>query len=237
MVQTITPVAGPASNPLRPYRSTRITKGRVTQQQIYDLWEGNAPSWQANYWERLDGTLHHLLGGTRFIPPDEFLEGVEGREHMVVVFPQKITTPLKIINLLGNKRPRTQRYAVGLSMTAAGVATDVDTWTNACLESEVDGRELVNYRELVGRCFLEGAVVVKCLSTDAHWRVVPSWIDIIDEEEYEDLSSRRRRRYKPEEDVLLEEDDADELEAGWSREAVRLNRGGAKRYVHVDRDG
>jgi hypothetical protein len=237
MQQTITSVAGPGANPLRPYRATRIRRERVTQQQIYDLWEGNAPSWQANYWERLDDTLHHLLGGTRFILPDEFLEGVEGREHMVVIFPQKITTPLKIINLLGNKRPRTQRYAVGLTMTASGVATDVDTWTNACLESDIDGRPLVNYRELVGRCFLEGAVVVKCLSSDAHWRVVPSWLDIIDEQEYGDLSPRRRRRYKPEEDVLLSDDEIQEIESGWSREAGRLNRYGSKRYVHVDREG
>ena len=39
---------------------------------------------------------------------------------MGVIFPQKITTPLKIINLLGNKRPKAMRYAVGLSMTAEG---------------------------------------------------------------------------------------------------------------------
>ena len=62
--------------------------------------DASYPAWQANYWARLDDTLHHLLGGTRFILPDEFLEGVEGREHMVVIFPQKITTPLKIVNLL-----------------------------------------------------------------------------------------------------------------------------------------
>jgi hypothetical protein len=127
--QTITQIEGPEASPLTPYRPSRIRGGRVTQQQILDLWEGNVDAWATNYWERLDDTLHHLLGGTRFILPDEFLEGVEGRENMVVIFPQKITTPLKIINLLGNKRPKAMRYAVGLSMTAEGVSTDVETWS------------------------------------------------------------------------------------------------------------
>ena len=76
MAQTITSVEGPAANPLSPYRPTRIRPGRVTQQQISELWEGNSPAWAANYWERLDDVLHHLLGGTRFILPDEFLDGV-----------------------------------------------------------------------------------------------------------------------------------------------------------------
>jgi len=237
MAQTITPIAGPGSSPLQPYRATRIRRGRVIQQQIYDLWEGNAPSWEAHYWTRLDDVEHHLLGGTRFILPDEFLEGVEGREHMVVIFPQKVTTPLKIINLLGNKRPKTQRYAVGLSMAAQGVATDVDTWTNAVMESDIDGRPLVNYPELVGRCLIEGAVVVKCLSSDAHWRVVPTWLDLIDQEEYDDLSSRRKRRYKPEADVVFSDEELDDSEPGWSAEARRLNRTGPERYVRVDKEG
>ena len=127
MAQTITSVEGPASNPLSPYRPTRIRPGRVTQQQISELWEGNSPAWAANYWERLDDVLHHLLGGTRFILPDEFLDGVEGREHMVVIFPQKITTPLKIVNLLGNHRPKTIQYAIELSISHEAMATDTET--------------------------------------------------------------------------------------------------------------
>lgn len=237
MVQTITPVEGPASNSLRPYRATRIRGERVSQQQVFDLWEANYPAWQANYWERLDDTLHHLLGGTRFILPDEFLENVEGREHMVVIFPQKITTPLKIINLLGNRRPKAMRYAVGLSMADQAMSTDVETWLNAVLEADIDGAPLLNYREMVGRCLIEGAVVVKCLSSDAHWRQSPTWLDVIDEEEYEELSPRKKRRFKPEEDVLMSDDELDEIESGWTSQAKRLNRRGAKRYVHVDRDG
>lgn len=237
MAQTITSVEGPAANPLSPYRPTRIRPGRVTQQQISELWEGNSPAWAANYWERLDDVLHHLLGGTRFILPDEFLDGVEGREHMVVIFPQKITTPLKIVNLLGNRRPKAMRYAVGLSMSHEAMATDAETWLNAVLEHDIDGRPLVNYRELVGRCLIEGAVVIKCLSSDAHWRQSPTWLDLIDEEEYEDLSPRKKRRYRDEQDVLFSDGEIDEIEGGWTTEAKRENRYGAKRYVRVDKDG
>lgn len=237
--QTITPIEGPASGPLYPYRPRRIRGGRVTQQQISDLWEGNYPSWQANYWDRLDDTLHHLMGGTRFILPDEFLENVEGREHMVVIFPQKITTPLKIVNLLGNKRPKAMRYAAGLSMTSEAMSTDVETWLNAVLEHDVDGSPLLPYRELVGRNLIEGAVVVKCLSSDGHWRQSPSWLDILDEEEYGDLSPRRKRRYRDVEEVFAsDEEEDDELESvAWTAEAKRLNRYGAKRFVRIDKDG
>jgi hypothetical protein len=237
--QTITAVEGPASGGLYPYRPRRIRGGRVTQQQIADLWEGNYQPWATNYWERLDDTLHHLLGGTRFILPDEFLENVEGREHMVVIFPQKITTPLKIINLLGNNRPQVMRYAAGLSMTQEAMSTDVETWINAVLEHDIDGRPLLNYRELVGRNLIEGAVVVKCLSTDAHWRSSVSWLDILDEEEYMDLTPRKKRRYKEVMEVFeTDEEEDDELEAVvWTSEGRRRNREGPKRYVRVDRDG
>lgn len=237
--QTITPVEGPESGSLYPYRPRRIRGGRVTQQQISDLWEGNYPAWQANYWARLDDTLHHLLGGTRFILPDEFLENVEGRENMVVIFPQKITTPLKICNLLGNKRPKAMRYAAGLSMQSEAMSTDVETWLNAVLEHDIDGRPLLNYRELVGRNLLEGAVVVKCLSSDAHWRQSPTWLDILDEEEYEDLPPRRKRRYRDVQDVFLDDDEEDEeLErVAWTAEGRRAAREGPRRYVRIDRDG
>lgn len=237
--QTITAVEGPGSSPLYPYRPRRIQGGRVTQGQIAELWEGNCPAWQANYWDRLDDTLHHLLGGTRFILPDEFLENVEGREHMVVIFPQKITTPLKICNLLGNKRPKAMRYAAGLSMTQEAMSTDVETWLNAVLEHDIDGRPLLNYRELVGRNLLEGAVVVKCLSSDAHWRQSPTWLDILDEEEYEDLSPRRKRRYRDVEDVFLsdEEEDSELEQVAWTPEGRRAARSGPRRYVRVDKEG
>ena len=174
---------------------------------------------------------------TRFILPDDFLWGVDGRQHMVVIFPQKITTPLKVINLLGNRRPKAMRYAVGLNLTAGGISTDVETWLNAVLEHDVDGRPLVNYRELVGRLLLEGAVVVKCISSDAHWRKSLTWLDLIEEEEYLDLPPRKQRRYLPEEEVDMTDEETDEAEKGWSRDSIRQRRTRPPRYVRVDRDG
>lgn len=235
--QTITSIEGPTAGPLQPYRPVRIQQGRVSQQQILDLWSGNVDAWQSNYWERLDDTLHHLLGGTRFILPDEFLENVDGREHMVVIFPQKITTPLKIINLLGNRRPKAMRYAVGLSMTQQGISTDVETWLNAVLEHDVDGRPLVNYRELVGRNLIEGAVVVKCLSSDGHWRKSLTWLDLLDEEEYHDLRPRAKRHYRPESEIDFEDDELEDIDRGWTRGGKKQARSGPERYVRVDKDG
>jgi hypothetical protein len=234
---SVTAPIGGSTQGIQPYRPTRIKPGRVLQQQILDLWDNNEAPWAANYWARLDDSLHHLLGGTRFILPDDFLAGVDGRQHMVVIFPQKITTPLKVINLLGNRRPKAMRYAVGLNMSADGISTDVETWLNAVLEHDVDGRPLVNYRELVGRTLLEGAVVVKCISSDAHWRKSLTWLDMIEEEEYMDLPPRKQRRYRAEEEVEFLDDEEEEVERGWSRDSRKANRDRPPRYVRVDKDG
>lgn len=219
-------------------RLRRLRPGRVVGQSIVDLWDNNkAAGWEAYYWKDVDDSLHHLLGGTRFILPDAFLPGVEGRENMVVVFPQKTTTVLKIINLIGNKQPKAMRYAMGLNYRSEGMATDVETWLNAVLEFDIDGRPLVPYREISGRMTIEGAVVVKALSTDAHWRKSPSWLDSIDEDEYMDLSDRKRRRYRPEKDVALTDDELDDEERGWSSDSRRSRDRQGGRYMRVDRDG
>lgn len=237
-------VEGPATSALNPSgdvdqfgrKKRRIVAGkRQSGQLILDLWQSNEQDWQANYWSKIDESVFHLMGGSRFILPDNFLPNLQDkRGYMVVIFPQKITTPLKILSLIGNKRCKVMRYAVGISMPAEAVSTDVETWTQAVIDHDVDGRPLVNYPEIAGRLLLEGAVVVKALSSDAHWRKSITWLDMIDQEEYDDLPKSKRRRYRPEDQVkdLDDDDDADDL--SWTRDARRTKQA---RYVRVDKEG
>jgi len=218
----------------------RIRPGRVTGPQLWELYENNKGDWESEFglWTQIDKSLVHLLGGTEFILPDNFLNGVVGRESMIVVFPQKRTTPLKICALLANKRPKAQRYAVGLGLTAEEVSTDVETWLEAVLEYDVDGRPLVPYYDIAGRALLEGAVVVKVLSSDAHWRKSLTWLDTLDEEEYDDLSKRKRRRYVPEADLEMDDDESDDYEGrAWTKAGRRVRDSMPGRYVRVDQDG
>jgi hypothetical protein len=236
----MTQLEGPAGSAPdeRDYQMRRIGPRRVTGAQIVELFENNRDAgWQENYWTKIDNSLHHLMGGTRFILPDAFLKDVEGRERMIVVFPQKMTIPLKIINMIGNKRPKAMRYAVGMGLRSDNQSTDVETWLNAVLEFDADGRPLVNYREMVGRQLLEGAIVVKAISSDAHWRKSPSWLDVVDEEEWLDMSPRKQRRYASEDDVLMQEEEEDENELTWSSDAARRRSERPKRYMRVDKEG
>jgi len=237
-------VEGPATTALNPSGDTdqfgrkkrRIVAGkRQSGQLILDLWQSNEPDWKANHWRKIDEAMFHLMGGSRFILPDNFLPNMQDqRGYMVVIFPQKITTPLKILSLIGNKRCKVMRYAVGISMPAEAVSTDVETWAQAVIDHDVDGRPLVNSGEIGGRLLLEGAVVVKALCSDAHWRKSITWLDMIDEEEYEDLPKGKRRRYKPEEEVEgLDDDDEDLVFTADGRRRSRDRQ----RYVRVDKEG
>jgi len=209
---------------------------RTTGAQIQELWANNSPDWEKGHWKKIDDCLFHLLGNSRFLLPEEFLEGVEGREHMIVVLPQKTTIPLKVVALLGNKRPKIMRYAVGISLPADTVSTNVETWCGAVLDHDVDGRPLVNTREIAGRLLLEGALVVKALSSDAHWRRSLTWLDMIDEEEYDELKPRRRKNYLSLDEVdLLDDEEDDDL--AWTRPGRQVGDDGPTRYVRVDEDG
>lgn len=221
-----------------PGRLRRIGPRRMVGADIRDLYEYNKDQgWEQNYWRRVDETLHHMMGGTRFLLPDAFLPGVDGREHMIVIFPQKTVLALRIAALLANRKPKAMRYAVGQGLRADTISTDVETWLNAVLEQEIDGRPVLGYPELVGRLALEGAIVVKALSTNAHWRKRPSWLDTLDEEEWANLSDRRKRRYRLEDEVvedgfLDDEEEHDDVVFGPERRSER-----PRRYMRIDKDG
>lgn len=223
----------------------RIRPSRVTGPQLQELYANNAPDWESEegLWHKIDECNYHLQGGSRFILPSAFLEDVEGRQNMVVIFPQKMVTPLKVVALLGATPPKCMRYAMGLGTTAEETSVNVETWLEPVLEFDVDGRPLVPFRDLSGRLLLEGAAVVKVLSSDAHWRQGPTWLDTLDQEEYDQLSPRRKRRYVPIEEAFdLGDEEIDDPEDGlpvWTRgsKKVRQAQSDHQRFVKVDKDG
>src|SRR5262245_29042277 len=88
---------------------------------------------------------------------------------------------------------------------------------------------------------MEGAIVVKALSANAHWRRAPTWLDTLDEEEYSDLSARKQRRYRREDDLIdegsLDDEDGDEDDVIQFGPRYGRDRSRPTRYLRVDRDG
>jgi hypothetical protein len=142
-----------------------------------------------------------------FVLPDDFQ--VENAEGLIVQLPQKVSVPLKTVNLLEKRSPRLKRNPLGASPRALGISTSVETWLNALLRHEQDGRKLLDWGALIGKLFLEGACAIAVLPSQAHFERSPDFIDTVDPRRYERLPKDQKKAYRPTEDGRYEKVDAD----------------------------
>ncbi len=211
------------------YKHPKMTSKRICHGDIQTLWTQQhtrmAPSRQ-----RIDACKEVREGKKMFTLPVEF--DVPGAESLIISLPQKITVPLKTVNVLSRKQPRYTRHQVGNSLKAGLTAGNIETWVNAAVEKKI------NWGELIGKLFLDGECAVIVIPSLADWQHSPDFMDSLTAEEFAELDTETQARYcrVNEDDEPIDEDDEEEEDRQRAKNPKRgLTR--AERYVRVDDDG
>src|SRR5687768_17230104 len=96
------------------------TSGTITSSSIQDLWNRHYKDRQTTAIRRIEACRAVMAGEKTFSLPEEL--DIPDAENLIITLPQKVTIPLKTINVLGRKRPKLRRESVGLEARAVTVA-------------------------------------------------------------------------------------------------------------------
>ncbi len=198
-------------------RQHKMSRKRVTHGDILQLWNKYERKFQSSR-SRVRACKDVREGKKLFTLPQEF--DVPGAETLAIDLPQKITVPLKTVNVLSRKQPRYQRFPVGNTLKASLTASNIETWANAAVE------KAINWGELIGKLFLDGEAAVIVIPSLADWQHSPDFMDSLSEEEYEMLDEETRERYRRANEFDEPMEDEEEEEDETPKRYVRVNSRG-----------
>lgn len=216
-------------------RQHKMNRKRVHHGDIQHLWNKLEQRMGPRN-TRIDACRDVREGKQMFELPVEF--DVPGAENLIVSLPQKMTVPLKTVNVLSRKQPRLQRHQVGNTLKAGLTAGNIETWVNAAVE------KAINWGELIGKLFLDGEAAVMVIPSLADWQHAPDFMDSLSEEEYEQLDEETQERYCRADE--FDEPLYDDEDMGYAHSARKERRsvgvkdtltGETSRYVRVDKNG
>lgn len=194
----------------------KMNRKRVSSADIHSLWERHYTNMRISR-DRIQACRNVRYGKQSFQLPMDF--DVPGAENLVITFPQKMTVPLKTINVLGRKQPKLQRDPVGLGPGPQITASNIETWVNAATEKKI------RWGELIGKLFDDGECAVIVIPSLADWQKAPDFMDSLSEEEFSKLDEETQGRYRR----VNEYDDPQSLDTEDTTESSN--------YIQVNKDG
>lgn len=184
-----------------------LTLKDFAPEAIIQGWQHQEQLWNVAHWDRVRKCRDAQKGEQLWSLGETFQKKRLGQTRLRL--PQTMAVPLKMVAALTAERPGIRRFAESPSPTHQSISTNVETWTDSILTTDVGGREMLDRDALAGKLLLEGAVAVIAAPSLASWERFPDFLDTIDKKKWDRLAPSRRARYSDQGDGTYARTDED----------------------------
>lgn len=168
---------------LKHYEPSALIQGWANQEQI----------WNVAHWDRVRQCRAAQKGDKLFSLGEKFEKKGQSRARLRI--PQTMALPLQMIATLSRTQPQSRRFSTSPSPTHQMIASNIETWGDSAVRTDVGGRNLLDWPSLIGKLLLEGACAVVAAPSLASWERFPDFLDTIDAKKYKRMAPSRRARY------------------------------------------
>ena len=164
-------------------------------------------NWKLGHWQRVRQCRDAQKGEQLWSLGASFEKKNLGKTR--IRLPQTSAVPLKMIAAMSRQRPDIRRFAVSPSPSHQLISSNIETWTDSALTTDVGGRALLDWKALIGKLLLDGACAVIAAPSLASWERFPDFLDTIDEKKWKRMAPSRRARYTDQGDGTYAKTDED----------------------------